>query len=191
MNLFRKKKSFFTKDQFSGEQFSIGAFTYGSPHVKNYDRKSKLSIGRYCSFAAKVTILLGGEHRSNSASTYPFSEIPHPWPETMQLPAMTHSKGDTHIGNDVWLGYGVTILSGITVGDGAVLGAGALVCKDVPPYAVVGGNPAKILKMRFDSDTVARLLKLSWWQWPEDKVRANIQLICNTDINSLLLAHGC
>jgi acetyltransferase-like isoleucine patch superfamily enzyme len=159
--------------------------------VRNYDFKTKLSIGKYCSFAARVSILLGGEHRLDMASTFPFADIPEPWPETEKLPDMTGSKGDISIGNDVWIGHGVTILSGITIGDGAVVGASALICQDIEPYSIVGGNPAKTIKMRFDDETISRLMKLAWWDWPEEKVHSNIHLICNPDIESLLSAHGC
>ena len=190
MRLFHKRV-FFTKDQIKGPQFSIGDFTYGTPDIKNYDNKTKLSIGKYCSFAGRVSILLGGEHRMDMSTTYPFAEIPEPWPETGAISDMTGSKGDVSIGNDVWIGHGATILSGVTIGDGAVIGASALVCRDISPYSIVGGNPAKTIKMRFDNETVSRLLKLTWWDWPEEKVRANIHLLCNTDIESLLIAHGC
>ncbi len=190
MRLFHKRV-FFTKDQFEGSQFSIGEFTYGTPDVRNYDFKTKLNIGKYCSFAAKVSILLGGEHRFDMATTFPFAEIPEAWPETEILPGMTGSKGDITIGNDVWIGHGATILSGVSIGDGAVIGASALVCRDIAPYSIAGGNPAKTIKMRFDNETISRLINLAWWDWPEEKVRSNIHLICNPDVESLLDTHGC
>ena len=190
MRLF-KKKLFFTKDSVLGEQFSIGDFTYGSPDIRNFDPQTRLTIGRYCSFAARVSILMGGEHRLDLGTTYPFPEIAEPWPETADISGMTGSKGDIVIGNDVWVGHGATILSGVTIGDGAVIGAGALVVHDVAPYAIMGGNPAKMIRMRFDEQTVSRLLKLAWWNWPEEKVRENIHLICNSDIKALLSEHGC
>ena len=189
MRLFGKKR-FFTKDGVKGEQFSIGDYTYGSPGVRNYDGKTKLTIGKYCSFAAHVAVLLGGEHRLDMATTYPFPEIPEPWPEARDIKGMTGSKGDVVIGNDVWVGFGATILSGVTIGDGAVIGAGAVVCGDVKPYAIVGGNPAKVIRMRFDEETVDRLLELRWWDWPEEKVRANLHLLCSPDIKALFQAHN-
>ncbi len=190
MRLFNKRV-FFTKDQLSGEQFSIGEFTYGMPEIRNFDNKTKLSVGKYCSFGAHVSILLGGEHRTDLATTYPFPEIPEPWEETSGITGMTTSKGDISIGNDVWIGHGSIILSGATVGDGAVIGAGALICKDVPPYSIVGGNPAKLLRMRFEQETVQRLLKLAWWDWPAAKVRENVALICDANIEALLTRHDC
>ncbi len=190
MRIFNKKL-FFTKDQIQGEQFTIGDFTYGSPDVKTYDSTTRLIIGRYCSFAAKVAILMGGEHRMDLGTTYPFPEIADPWPETSNITGMTGSKGDIVIGNDVWVGYGATILSGVTIGDGSAIGAGALVTHDIAPFSIVGGNPAKVIRMRFDDHLIARLLKLGWWNWPEEKVRENIQLICSPDIEKLLASHGC
>jgi acetyltransferase-like isoleucine patch superfamily enzyme len=190
MRLF-SKKLFFTKDQITGDQFSIGAFTYGLPEVYNYDGTTRLTIGRYCSFAARVAIILGGEHRLDTATTYPFPEIADPWPEPAAITGMTGSKGDIVIGSDVWVGFGATIISGVTIGHGAAIGARALVTRDVPPYAIVGGNPAKTIRMRFDERTIRRLLKLAWWDWPEDKVRQNVALICGSDINALLEAHDC
>lgn len=190
MRLF-SKKLFFTKDQILGEQFSVGDFTYGTPEIKNYDPNTCLTIGRYCSFAARVAIIMGGEHRMDLATSYPFAEVADPWPETKNISGMTGSKGDIIIGNDVWVGFGATILSGVTIGNGAAIGAGALVCRDVAPYAVIGGNPGKVLKMRFEQELITRLLKLAWWDWPEDKVRKNVELICSPDISALLTAHGC
>lgn len=148
MRLFRKRV-FVTKDQIKGPQFSIGAFTYGTPDERIYDSKTKLTIGKYCSFAARVSILLGGEHRLDMGSPYPFAEIPNPWPETDSIDAMTGSKGDITIGNDVWVGHGATILSGVTIGDGAVIGASALVSRDIPPYALVGGQSRQNNKNAF------------------------------------------
>ncbi len=190
MRLF-SKKLFFTRDQIQGDQFSIGDFTYGTPDVITYDDKTKLTIGRYCSFAARVAILMGGEHRMDLGTTYPFPEIAEPWPEASNITGMTGSKGDIVIGSDVWVGYGATILSGVTIGDGAAIGAGALVSSDVAPYAIVGGCPAKKIRMRFAEPIVTRLLKLAWWDWPEAKVRKNVHLICSSDIEALLSAHGC
>jgi len=189
MRLFSQKKPFFTKDQFSGEQFSIGDFTYGSPDVISYDNKTKLTVGKYCSFAAQVTILLGGDHRIDWATTYPFPDLPEQWPEADAIVGHPASKGDISIGSDVWIGYGATLLSGITIGDGAVVGANALVSSDIAPYGVAVGTPAAVIKTRFDKKTISRLLTLGWWNWSEEKVRQNIHLLCSANIEALLTAH--
>ncbi len=190
MRLFRKRL-FYTRDQIKGEQFSIGEFTYGTPDIMNFDQKTKFTVGKYCSFGANVSILLGGEHRTDLATTFPFTEVPEPFPETASITGMTGSKGDITIGNDVWLGFGATILSGCTIGNGAVIGAGALICRDVQPYSIMGGNPAKVIRMRFNDETIARLQKLAWWNWEAEKVQRNVLLLCDDDIESLLTAHNC
>ncbi len=161
----------------------IGPFTYGIPEIKTWGEESILAIGKYVSIADQVTIFLGGEHRTDWTTTYPFNIF---------LPEQTHnkghpwSKGDVTIGNDVWIASGVTILSGVSVGDGAVIGANATVSKDVPPYAIVGGNPAKIIRYRFDEETVSRLLGIRWWDWEIEKIERAVPLLISNDISAFL-----
>lgn len=149
-----------TKYHFCDSHFSIGNFTYGIPHIAVYDPNAHLHIGKYCSIANGVTIMLGGQHHSEWASTYPFykrTDIFNNAIGMKDIPAR-----DTHIGNDVWIGRNATILSGVNIGDGAIIGACAVVSKDVPPYAVVVGNPAKIIKYRFNDETIKGLLRAKW-----------------------------
>lgn len=149
----------------------IGEYTYHGSNfqVKEYSPDQKLIIGKYTSISDEVHILLGGEHRYDTISTFPFFELMNIGHKN------TTTKGDVIIGNDVWIGYRVTILSGVTIGDGAVVGAGALVIKDVPPYSIVAGVPAKIIKYRFDNIRIKLLLDIKWWDWSNDKIKENIE----------------
>lgn len=180
----------YTKEILSGPQFDIGDYTYGYPEVLSYGEDTRLHIGRFCSIAVGTRIFLGGEHRPDWVSTYPFPPLSGDWPRAEGLVGTPGSKGDVFIGNDVWIGHGASILSGVTIGDGAVIGAMSVVAKDVPPYAVVVGNPARMVKMRFDEQTVNRLIELKWWEWPYDRVSENIPLLCSDRIREFLERNG-
>jgi Bacterial transferase hexapeptide (six repeats) len=131
----------------------------------------------------------GGNHRPDFVTTYPFSAIAD-WPEAANIEGHPATKGDVRIGNDVWIGLGVTILSGVTIGDGAVLAARAVVTGDVPPYAIVAGNPARIIRRRFADDVIAKLLALRWWDWDQERVRRYIPLLMQPDIAKFLKARA-
>lgn len=148
-------------------QYQIGSWSYGDLRVLDWGEGATLNVGAYVSVARGVTVLLGGEHRSDWVTTYPFSAH---WPPARSFSGHPKTKGDVRIGNDVWIGFGATILSGVCIGDGAVLGAGALVSQDVPPYGIVAGNPARLIRRRFDDETIARLLRVKWWEWPEEVI---------------------
>ncbi len=182
----RKKKQSLTKDHFSDPNISIGDHTYGEPTILTFDQTTRLSIGRFCSISDKVTILLGGNHRTDWLTTYPFPAFDQSWPEARDIKGHPGSKGDISIGNDIWIGYGATILSGVTIGSGAVIGAGSVVTDDVAPYAVIAGNPARERKKRFDHATIKALLQLAWWDWPDEKIRKNLSLLCSDQIKQLL-----
>ena len=168
--------------------FSIGAYSYGRPKVRFAESGRRLTIGRYCSIADKVEILLGGDHRLDWASTYPFAAMRGLWPEA-DAPADYHaSRGDVSIGHDVWLGSGCMILSGVTVGHGAVVAARAVVARDVPPYAVVAGNPARVVRIRFDEATVAALVACAWWDLPHAAVARLVPLLQSGRIPELIEA---
>ena len=133
-----------------------------------WDKGVKVDIGRYCSIADDVCILAGGEHHKEWVTTYPFINR---WQLHQYLDNHKGTtKGDVQIGHDVWIGHGATVLSGVSIGTGAVIGARAVVAKDVPPYAVVVGNPAKIINYRFDSEQISILLESKWWCWDESKI---------------------
>ncbi len=176
-----------TRDALAEHGFDIGDFTYGVPKIWWWGEPATLVIGKYCSLSADIEIFLGGNHRPDFVTTYPFSAIAD-WPEAANIEGHPATKGDVRIGNDVWIGLGVTILSGVTVGDGAVLAAHAVVTRDVPPYAIVAGNPARMIRRRFADDVIAKLLALRWWDWDQERVRRYIPLLMQPDIAKFLKA---
>lgn len=163
--------------------YEIGIGTYGMPKVHDWHEGSTLRIGAYCSIAEDVNILLGGHHRTDWVSSYPFPEFIE---EARHIPDFGGTRGDVTIGNDVWLGIGCTILSGVHIGDGAVVAARAVVTRDVEPYAIVAGNPARIVRWRFDETTRAALLATAWWSWPETEIRRIVPLLCSDDPGAFL-----
>jgi acetyltransferase-like isoleucine patch superfamily enzyme len=179
--------SFFMADNKSYEEYEVGAGTYGYPEVLTWREGSTLRIGAYCSISARVVIILGGEHRVDWVSTYPFSKL---MPGAGHVPVNSRTKGDVVLGSDVWIGEGVCILSGVTIGHGAVVAARSVVAKNVAPYSIVGGNPAKHIRSRFDEDTCQALLEIAWWEWPEEKIRAALPLILSSDIQAFIDRHG-
>lgn len=179
-------QSFYTKDLFSGRHYDIGDHTYGCPTVIQWDDSTNLHIGKYCSIAEKVTILLGGNHRTDWVTTYPFNVLSGHFPEAEGIKGHPASKGDVWIGNDVWIGCGATILSGVHIGDGAVVGAESVVSKDVEPYAVVVGNPSRMIKKRFDEDTIRALLEIRWWNWDENKINQEMRYLCSSSIQEFI-----
>lgn len=142
-----------------------------------------LIIGKFCAIAKGIEFVMNGaNHRMNSVTTYPFNIFGQGWekftPALEQLPL----KGDTVVGNDVWIGQNVTVMPGIHIGDGAIIAANSVVTKDVPAYCVVGGNPSKIIRKRFDDTLIDYLLKLKWWDWDADKIFRNMDALCSGDL---------
>lgn len=166
----------------------IGDFSYGRLQIRQWGEGARLKIGRYCSFADGIAIFLGGNHRSDWVTTYPFSNLPDLWPEMADHASTVSTRGDVVIGSDVWIGAGATVLSGVTIGHGAIIGARAVVVRDVPPYGVVAGNPGQILRRRFDELVIAALLELSWWDLPRDEVARLAPFLQSNDIAGLLAA---
>ena len=163
--------------------YVIGKNNYGVPLIKNPHKDATLAIGSYCSIAPNVKIYMGGMHRTDWVTTYPFPAF-HENAQHIKDFAPTH--GDVIIGNDVWLCANCVILSGITIGHGAVIANSAVVTKDVAAYEIVGGNPAKHIRWRFDETTRAALLKSAWWDWPEDEVLSVVELLCSDNISTFL-----
>jgi acetyltransferase-like isoleucine patch superfamily enzyme len=166
----------------------IGDFSYGRLRIRRWGEGTRLKVGRYCSFADEVSVFLGGNHRTDWATTYPFSDLPDLWPEMRGRPSTVWSRGDVTIGHDVWIGAGATILSGVTIGHGAVVAARAVVSRDVPPYGIVAGNPAVLARTRFDEATMAALLDLAWWNLPRDAVARLAPLLQSGDVAEAIRA---
>lgn len=147
----------------------------------------KLVIGKFCSIAYGAKFLFNSaNHTMNSLSTYPFPLFFEEWElEKKDVTEAWDNKGDIIIGNDVWIGYEAVIFAGVTIGDGAIIGARAVVTKDVPPYTIVGGMPAKPIRKRFDDEIIEELLKLKWWDWTEEKIIQNIKAIKSGHIEQL------
>jgi virginiamycin A acetyltransferase len=174
----------------------VGDFTYFSDdeNPEDFERHithfydfygDKLIIGKFCQIAKGVTFMMNGaNHKMKAFSTYPFY-IFEGWdaesPPLNELPL----KGDTIIGNDVWIGEHSTILAGVKIGDGVIIGARSVVASDVEPYTIVCGNPAKPIRRRFDNETIDILLHLKWWNWSIEKIKQNIDILSNADIEKL------
>ena len=167
---------------------SVGKHTYGKPRIMKFaGDRARVSIGRYCSIAQKVLVFVGGNHRIDWISTYPLRVMKHlPGRYEDGHPA---TRGDVCIGNDVWLGYACTIMSGVRISDGAVVAAHALVVDDVPPYAIVGGNPARLIRSRFQPQQIEALLRIVWWEWDESQVIANAPLLSSTLVDDFIAMH--
>lgn len=158
----------------------VGDFTYGIPNVQTWGENAKLHIGKFCSIGKNVQILMGGEHHTEWCTTYPFNVLMGDYFGASER--LTKTKGDVWIGNDVWIGQDAKILSGVRIGDGAVIGTGAVVTKNVRPYEIVGGIPAKVIRLRFDPDDIHILLALKWWDWIVEKIAEALPLLSSNDI---------
>jgi virginiamycin A acetyltransferase len=171
------------------EKIEVGDYTYyddpGDPtafadqNVLYAYGPERLVIGRYCALAEGVRfVMAGANHPMLGPSTFPFGIFGGDWAETtMDLVMSAPSRGDTVVGNDVWLGYRALVMPGVTIGDGAIVAAGSVVAADVPPYAIAGGNPARVLRMRYDEADVERLLRAAWWDWPVELVTEHARAI--------------
>ncbi|MFO0936388.1 MAG: Vat family streptogramin A O-acetyltransferase [Gemmataceae bacterium] len=163
------------------ENFEAKCVLYHFPFVGD-----KLVIGKFCALARGIRFIMNGaNHRMSGFSTYPFNIFGQGWETVTPRPEDLPYKGDTIIGNDVWIGYDALLMPGVKVGDGAIIAAGAVVTSNVPPYTIVGGNPAKPIKQRFSDDTVADLLTIRWWDWPVEKVTRNLPAIVGADLAAL------
>lgn len=184
----------FLKNIITHPKIKVGDFTYyDDPNgVDSFEKNvlyffdflpDQLIIGKFCQIATGCRFIMNGaNHAMDGLSCYPFKIFGKDWADaSLNAPY----QGDTVIGNDVWIGNSVTFMPGITVGDGAIIGTNSLVTKDVTPYAIVGGNPAQVIKYRFDQKIIDSLLDLRWWDWPLDKITANVGAISSGDLGSL------
>ena len=182
-NIFRKNTNNLQRQHVPN--LIIGRHTYGEEHiaVRFGSKDTSVKIGNFCSIADSITIFLGGNHRVDWISTYPFSEFSATWPNAISITGHPSSKGSVTIGNDVWIGSHATIMSGVTVGDGAVIGAYSVVTKDVKPYSIVVGNPAVHKKFRFTNNQVKKLQEIKWWDWSDDKINQYVHYLCKNELN--------
>lgn len=159
--------------------FSMGKGTYltdEQPNIQDW-AGSEVAIGNYCSIAPDVVFVPGGEHHPEYVTTSPFGGV-------------AVSKGPIVVQHDVWIGTRAIILSGVHIGTGAVIGAGAVVTKNVEPYSIVAGNPARLIRYRFSPSQIQRLLSTEWWDWPEERVQENLHLLLSSDVEAFL-ASAC
>lgn len=162
-------------------QYECGDFSYGRLEVLAGREQEKLTIGKFCSVADDVLFLLSADHRTDYCTTYPFGNLMNEF----LIGDCLWSKGDIVVGNDVWIGNGAKILSGVTIGDGCIIGAGATVAKSIPPYSIVVGNPGRIVKKRFDEETIEKMLLMKWWDWSYKDIYHAIPLLLSADTDGL------
>ena len=190
----------FIKNTVKNRNIIIGDYTYydDPDDSEDFERNvlyhfpfigDKLVIGKFCAIARGAKFIMNGaNHKLSGISTYPFQIFGNGWqkmtPEAGDLPY----KGDTVIGNDVWIGYDALIMPGVTIGNGAIVSSRSVVVSDVPAYTIVGGNPARLLRERFEPDEVSALESLAWWDWPIEKVTAHLELIVAGDVRALMRA---
>lgn len=167
---------------------SFDRFSYGFDNltIREWGEGASLKIGSFCSLATEINIFLGGNHRVDWATTFPFGHIFVDDLGGSEIKGHPATQGDVIIGDDVWIGHGVTVMSGVTIGSGAVLAANATVVKDVEPYTIVGGNPAKALKKRFSDEVIELLLALKWWDLPLEEIKTLAPLLSTPPTKELL-----
>ncbi|TWI65420.1 virginiamycin A acetyltransferase [Pseudoduganella lurida] len=187
----------FLKNIVTRPNIEVGDYTYydDPDGVRNFENNvlyhfdfvgDWLRIGRFCAIARGVKFIMNGaNHQTGGISTYPFFIFGNGWEKALPQAGELPYKGDTVIGNDVWIGYDALVMPGVRIGDGAIIAARSVVTADVPPYAIVGGNPAGVLRERFDAATVQRLLAIAWWDRPVAWITEHLELIRGGDVDAL------
>ncbi len=184
------------KPLITSELIEVGDYSYydDPDHAEEFETRNvlyhygpeRLVIGKFCSIATNVRFIMNGaNHRMDSASTFPFPIMGEPWSQHFELLTKLPSAGDTVIGNDVWIGRDCLIMPGTTIGHGCIVASGSAVSGSVAPYTIIGGNPARDIRKRFDQPTIERLIEVAWWDWPHDKITANVRQIMAGDPNEL------
>jgi len=186
----------FLKNIIKNSNIIVGDYTYYDDFedVGNFEKNVKylfdfigdqLIIGKFCMIASDVTFIMNGANHLNEAiSSYPFAIFGKDWAGAMEGKEYP-TKGNTLVGNDVWIGYGATIMPGVTIGNGAIIATKSVVTKDVAPYSIVGGNPAKEIRKRFSEENIKTLLKINWWDWPIEKITQHVQHLTDDNIGKL------
>lgn len=187
----------FIKNRVKNPNIIIGDFTYyDDPEgAENFERNvlyhfpfigDKLIIGKFCAIAKGVQFIMNGaNHSMTGFSTYPFYIFGNGWEASQPHASDLPDKGDTVIGNDVWIGYQALIMPGIKIGNGAIISSRSVVTSDVPAYSIVGGNPARVIRQRFNDETLSILEKLAWWDWPVEKITQNLPAIRSANVEAL------
>lgn len=187
----------FIKNTVTNPNIIIGDYTYydDPEDSEGFERNvlyhfpfigDKLIIGKFCAIARGAKFIMNGaNHKLSGISTYPFYIFGNGWEQVTPDAADLPYKGDTVIGNDVWIGYDALVMPGVRIGNGAIVSSRSVVVQDVPAYAIVGGNPARSIRQRFDADTVARLEALAWWDWPIQKITALLEFIVSGNVDAL------
>ena len=169
-------------------RISVGKGTYATtaPVLHAHHPRNRIVIGKYCSLASNVTIFAGGSHPIQHVTTHPLLLYLGRAEYSAWSEACADDDAVTVVGNDVWIGDGALILSGVTIGDGAIIGARSTVARDVPPYSVVAGNPARVLRRRFSDTQVEALLEICWWNWPQEKIEAAAARLCSPEVDAFI-----
>jgi acetyltransferase-like isoleucine patch superfamily enzyme len=170
----------------SDEVIDVGKWTYSDNLTISFPMPKSVQIGSFCSIAQGVNIIIKGDHNADWISTFPFTAFAHKGWDGEFIQGHPKSKGPVIIGNDVWIGMNSLILSGVTIGDGAIIGAHSVVTKNVPPYAIAAGNPAKIVKYRFETEIINKLLNIAWWNWSDGEIDKAVPLLCSKNINNFI-----
>jgi virginiamycin A acetyltransferase len=191
------KKLVFLKNFITRPGIEVGDFTYYDDLIDpgNFEKnvlyhfdfiEDKLIIGKFCAIGSDVKFIMNGaNHQMNGFSTFPFYIFGEEWASATPKDEDLPYKGDTIIHNDVWIGFNSLIMPGVKIGNGAIIASGSVVSKDVPDYAIVAGNPAKLIRYRFDEPTIQKLLEISWWNWDYEKITRNLKFIIGVDIEGL------
>jgi acetyltransferase-like isoleucine patch superfamily enzyme len=173
---------------YSSERLTMGRGSYGAPLIPTYPGDTaRVVVGSFVSIASDVVLMDGGDHRADWVTTFPLRAV-------YELPGAyadghPRSRGDLHIGNDVWIGRGARVRGGLTIGDGAVVGGYSIVTKDVRPYAIVAGNPAREIRRRFSDEQVDALLRIAWWEWPLEEILGRADQLCSDNVDAFIAAH--